>query len=433
MKKLQLFLAAGLIAISSISLAQTNKRASVKNYLQYGEIDKAKEKIEQVVVHDKTKLDPLSWFYRARVYHAIYNIDSYKKADRRCEAEGSIAEFRKLDPNPLPKSIESYKKALLYSVKGINYDEYDLNKNVDRLKFMKLLQDPSTRYNDQQTLGFILAQYLPILHNTVYNDGINAFEKKDYKKALELFKDAELLLALRGETDTVAINSAAYAALNAKNTEETIKYFKKLRDINYGKDDNEKGKIYYFLAKAYLSKQDTAKYLKTLKKGRKKAPKSSVLLAETINYYITTNKTKEAKDMLLLATKTDPNNKLLYFNLGTIYEKEDSLNKAIEMYKKSIELDPNYTSGLYNLGALYNNNGAKLVKEADDIPPTEQKKYEAKLNEANNEFKKALPYLEKVHQLDPKDMATKVALKGIYYSLKMMDKYEAINKEVKGQ
>ncbi len=432
MKKLSLFFTLSIVfAISSF--AQTNKRASVKNYIQYGDIDKAKDKIEQVVVHEKTKQDPLSWFYRARVYHAIYNIDSYKKADRRCEADGKVAEYRKLDPNPLPKSIESYEKALLFSVKGIDYNKFDLNKHKDRFEFIKLLQQPSTRYNDQQTLGLILAQYLPVLHNTVYNDGITAFENKDYEKALQLFKYSDLLLALRGETDTVAIYSAAISAKNAKKTDEAIKYFKQLKDMNYGKDENAKSAIYLMLAQEYLAKGDTTHYFKTLQKGRKKYPESSVLLVETINYYINANKAKEAKDMLILATKSDPNNKMLYFNLGTIYEKQDSLNKAIEMYKKSLEIDPNYTAALYNLGALYNNQGANLVKEADNIPPTEQKKYDAKIKEANEAFKKALPYLEKVHELDPKDMSTKVALKGIYYSLRMMDKYEAMNKEIKGE
>ena len=145
MKRIALFLV--LIVFVFAANAQTSKRSSVKNYIKYGEFDKAKENIEKVIVHEKTKEDPLSWFYRARVYHAIYNIDSYKKADRSTEADQNVAFYNKLDANPLPKSIESYKKALIYCIKDAKLTDYDFDKNLDRLKYIKAVQDPNTRYN----------------------------------------------------------------------------------------------------------------------------------------------------------------------------------------------------------------------------------------------------------------------------------------------
>jgi len=429
MKRISLFLV--LIAFVFAASAQTSKRSSVKNYIKYGEFDNAKKNIEQVVVHAKTKEDPLSWFYRARVYHAIYNIDSYKKADRATEADQNVAFYNKLDANPLPKAIESYKKALIYCIKDAKLTDYDFDKNLDRLKYIKAVQDPNTRYNNQEVLGFIYAQYLPVLTNTVANQGVTSYQKKDYKGALYLFEQAVVLSAIRGTVDTFSVYYAAHSAMKAEELDKSIKYFKEVKDLSIGKTDEDKAGNYYYLAKAYLAKNDTVHYLKTLKKGRKKYPKSSTLLVEIINYYITAGKSKEAKEMLIVGTKNEPNNKLLYFNLGTIYEKEDSLLKAVEMYNKTIEIDPNYVSGLYNLGALYNNKGLAMVKEADEIPPTQQKKYDAKLKEASAEFKKALPYLEKVHELDPKDKVTIAALKGIYYTLKDMPKYEEMNKLLK--
>ncbi len=429
MKKIFLFLV--LTGFVFSANAQTSKRSSVKNYIKYGEFDNAKEKIEQVIVHAKTKEDPLSWFYRARVYHAIYNIDSYKKADRSTEADQNVAYYNKLDANPLPKAIESYKKALVYCIKDAKLTDYDFDKNLDRLKYIKLVQDPNTRYNNQEVLGFIYAQYLPVLTNTVANQGVVEYQKKDYKKALYLFEQAVVLSAIRGTVDTFSVYYAAHSAMKAEEKDKAIKYFKEVKNLKIGKTDDDKAGNYYFLAKAYLAKNDTVHYIKTLKKGRKLYPKSSTLLVEIINYYITAGKSKEAKEMLLVGTKNEPNNKLLYFNLGTIYEKQDSLTKAVEMYNKTIEIDPNYVSGLYNLGALYNNKGLAMVKEADEIPPTQQKKYDAKLKEATVEFKKALPYLEKVHELDAKDKVTISALKGIYYTLKNMPKYEEMNKLLK--
>ena len=429
MRRLTLFLV--LIAFVFVANAQTSKRSSVKNYINYGEFDSAKEKIEEVVVNAKTKEDALSWFYRARVYHAIYNIDSYKKADRSTEADQKVAFYNKLDANPLPKAIDSYKKALVYCIKDAKLSDYDFDKNLDRIKYIKAVQDPNTRYNNQEVLGFIYAQYLPVLTNTVANQGVTEYQKKDYKKALFLFEQAVVLSAIRGTVDTFSVYYAAHSAMKAEEKDKAIKYFKEVKSLKIGKTDDDKAGNYYYLAKAYLAKNDTAHYIKTLQKGRKVYPKSSTLLVEIINYYITAGKSKEAKEMLIVGTKNEPNNKLLYFNLGTIYEKQDSLIKAIEMYNKTIEIDPNYVSGLYNLGALYNNKGLAMVKEADEIPPTQQKKYDAKLKEAVGEFEKALPYLEKVHELDAKDKVTIAALKGIYYTLKNMPKYEEMNKLLK--
>lgn len=429
MRKITLFLV--LVLFVFASNAQTSKRSSVKNYIKYGEFDNAKKNIEQVIVHAKTKEDPLSWFYRARVYHAIYNIDSYKKADRTTEADQNVAFYNKLDASPLPKSIESYKNALIYCIKDAKLSDYDFNKNLDRLKFMKTVQDPNTRYNNQEVLGYIYATYLPVLTNTLASKGVESYQKKEYKEALYLFEQAVVLSAIRGTVDTFSVYYSAHSALKAEDLDKTVKYFKEVKDLKIGKTDEDKAGNYYFLAKAYLAKSDTAKYIKTLQRGRKIYPKSSTLLVEIINYYIIAGKSKEAKEMLIVGTKNEPNNKLLYFNLGTIYEKEDSLSKAIEMYTKTIEIDPNYISGLYNLGALYNNKGLAMVKEADEIPPTESKKYDAKLKEASVEFGKALPYLEKVHELDTNDKVTIAALKGIYYTLKDMPKYEEMNKLLK--
>lgn len=429
MKKLSFFIS--LVAFTVISFAQTPARSTVSNYIKYGEFDKAMPLIEEVVVNESTSLDPKSWFYKARVYHAIYNIESYLKADLLTQADGKKEEYNKLDADPLNKAIDSYKKALIYSVKDATLADYDLDENLGRIKYLKAIQDPNTKFNDQEVLGYIIAQYLPALSNYVANDGVSAYQKKDYKKALDLFEKTILISALRGQVDSFSVYYAAHSALKAQNYPKAIKLFNEVKDLNIGKTDEDKAGNYYFLSKAYVESGDTAKYVKTLEKGRKSFPKSSTLLVEVINYYITAGKQKEAKSMLWLAVKNEPNNKLLYFNIGTIYEKEDSLNKAIEMYKKTLEIDANYVSALYNLGALYNNKGLALVKQADEIPPSEAKKYDAKIKEATAEFQLALPYLEKVHELDPADNVSIMALKGIYYTLKNMPKYEEMDKLLK--
>lgn len=128
--------------------------------------------------------------------------------------------------------------------------------------------------------------------------------------------------------------------------------------------------------------------------------------------------------------------------------KEDSLaavlkemqTKALEQYKQAIEVDPMYFDAYYNMGVMFFNNGVKLSdqagKEVDD------KKYEAKKNASDEEFKKAIPYMENAYEVNQKTKvtpensadiqknrkATLDVLKLLYYRLKMDDQFNRIKK-----
>jgi hypothetical protein len=78
---------------------------------------------------------------------------------------------------------------------------------------------------------------------------------------------------------------------------------------------------------------------------------------------------------------------------------------------------------------LYYNNGVNLGNLANTI--TDQKKYEAEIAHANEEFNKAVPILEKALEVNPKDKGTMVALKNIYYRLQMKEKGDAMKEKLK--
>jgi len=80
------------------------------------------------------------------------------------------------------------------------------------------------------------------------------------------------------------------------------------------------------------------------------------------------------------------------------------------------------------MGALYFNEGAEMLNKANDI--NDDKKYKEAKAKAEDKLKLSIPYLEKAHQIDPKDMPTMESLKNAYYRLGMLDKNEAIKKEI---
>ena len=205
--------------------------------------------------------------------------------------------------------------------------------------------------------------------------------------------------------------------------QESIKYYELARKYNYPKPD-----LYANLKKEYFTIGDTAAGVKVLDLGFKKFPDNQAILVELIRYYLVAGKSKEAMDYLKLAQKSDSTNVSFVFAEGTLYDKLGEKDKAIATYKKCIEMDSTFFNGYYNLGVLYYNIAAKMYDAANAI--ADNQKYEIAKKAADEELSKAIPYMEKAHEIDPKDDNTLQTLKTIYYRLKMMDKFNDIKEKI---
>ncbi|HNI46067.1 MAG TPA: tetratricopeptide repeat protein, partial [Chitinophagales bacterium] len=86
-------------------------------------------------------------------------------------------------------------------------------------------------------------------------------------------------------------------------------------------------------------------------------------------------------------------------------------------YKKAIAIDPKTFDAQYNLGVMNYQRAADIINEANKLPLNEEKKYDALMKEANEWFKKALPYFSAALDLNGKDANTLLALKEIYAKL----------------
>jgi tetratricopeptide (TPR) repeat protein len=129
--------------------------------------------------------------------------------------------------------------------------------------------------------------------------------------------------------------------------------------------------------------------------------------------------------------------------LGTVMTKrfnqnrEDTIwfNKAVELYERVLALDSNNYGANYNLATLYYNRGVyniQRIQVGTTIPDLEDIQRVAK-----GFFLKALPYMLKAHNMNPKRRETLLGLEGIHYSLQEVDKseeyrhkYEALDQEV---
>lgn len=422
MKKI-IFLSA-LVLFTSLTFAQTNKRVSAFNYLKDKEYDLAKENIDKCVVHTKTMHDAKAWLYYGQIYYGI--------------ATSKDKAYMSLDPNPELKSYKGYKNALMYNFIDKSFWNLDIENNqMDMIKFQKAVNNRDTKYVDQMILMDVINGFSG-LSNALVNKGLKEYqENKNYESALDLFEHSLFTGQMTGKIDTQAVYFCALAAVKANKTDKAIEYYDALSEMDYGEKEVDKANNYYFLAKQYLAKNDTAKYVKTISKGIEKYPNSSTnLVVEMINFYLGKGMQKEALAYLDKGIAASPTNASLYYAKGSIYDTDSLLqdkDKAIEAYLKTVEIDSTHFDAYYNMGAIYYNKAAAKNDEANDVDPDNFKKYKAVKAEANVFFKQALPYLEKAHAINPKDIATMQSLKLIYYRLGDLEKSEAMKAKMEGK
>ena len=375
------------ILAASVSFAQKGKVTSAQNFKDSGSLDKALEAINEAIdpSNDKSEKSidwPKTWEVRGEIYQAIYQSED--------ENIKSLAE------DPLTTAFESYKKAL-------ELDDKDKFSNSLKIK-------------------------LTLLTNDLTNQAVDGFNNEDYEKALKSF---EQILAINDmplikqdnpdAVDTVIVYNAGLAAYNAQKYDQAIKYYKEAAEYGYNG-----ARTYSLIASAYQQKKDTLGALEVLQEGFEKYPEDKTVLTSMIQIYLDQKKSEEAMKYLDMAIEQEPNNELFYFIKGTLFETLKDGDKAIESYQKAIDVNPEYYDAYYNLGALYYNKGVQQIEIANAIPANENERYQEEIKKADIWWEKALPYMEKCHELKPDDVATLESLKNLYYRMKKMDKYNEV-------
>jgi tetratricopeptide (TPR) repeat protein len=376
MKKFLLLIAA--IGISYVALPQKGKVTSALNYIDQGILDKAKENIDQALLDEKSK----DWF------------NTYFAKGQLCQAsfKSENPKYKALYADPLTEAYASYEKAMQLDPKGT----------------VKKKMLTGTVYNS--------------LAVNFYNQGSTRFEAKDYAGALQSFQSQIKLTesdVYVGAVDTGMYYNAGLAAVNSGKFNDAVTYFQKCADMKY------LGITPYFnMSEAYLALHDTAKAESVLTGLNAKFPNDKNVTLQLIDLYIKSSKNDEALKYIKVAKESDPNNASLFFAAGIIYLNEFKYDDAIPELTKSVELKGDVYDTQYGLGAAYINKAADMFKAANEI--VDVKKYSDAIDLANTVYAKALPYMEKAHELKPDDVYAMRSLQELYYRLKMTDKYTVI-------
>jgi len=372
-----------LLAVNGFLFAQKSKVSSATSYKESGKLDKAWEAIQEAINPANPKSEksinwPDTWEARGEILEAIY-----KSKDEN---------YKKLVENPLEEAYKSFLKAVELDPKG---------------------GSPALKIK-------LLSSFIPTLSNAA----IEAFQAQKFEQSSDYFEkvlnlEACPIFKTDNTLDTAIMYNTGLAAMNAKQFDKAIKYFKLTAQHGYNP-----GSSYSQIISAYQQKGDTLTSVAIMKEAFSKYPEDQSILVQLINYYITTGKTEDAIGYLDKAIAKEKDNPSFYLAKGIALDKLGRQDDAIKEYELAIKVKADYADAYYNIGVIFFNRGVKQFDVANAVPTTEQVKFEAEKKKSDDEFTKAVPYLEKAVEYNPKDTYIKDQLKNLYYRLKMMDKFE---------
>jgi len=341
------------------------------------DLKEAIEEIEPATSHEKTSMKEKTWRYRGMIYELV---------SRYLDQAGFNAIS---ETNPVVIAAESYAKAKELDKKG--------------------------SYEAENSRG------IAVMQNLAMNAGINGFNSGDFAQAFEMFSTAADLAEGLGMVDTLALYNAGLAADRAEDLENAVKYYQKTLDIGYP----EPG-LYKFISDIQKKLGDEAAAEKAIMNGLEAFPEDQGLMIDMVNIYLEKDQLDKAIVLLEETVAKEPENAMLRYSVGSVYDNLGETMKAREAYEEAIRLDGNLFDANYNLGASYYNEAVEMLNKANEIPPYKVKEYEAAKKAADDVLLQALPYLEKAHELQPEDEGTIRSLGEIYTRTNQLEKRKEI-------
>lgn len=422
------FLLFGAVAIATTGYAQKKKIVEARDYFELKQFEKAIPAIEAAVTNDETKNNPDAWYLRGLIYEAIAIVEAQHQAQ-----DPSYAPH----PQIVDQAYTSFQKAL------------ELKPDL----------------NDE-----MLPNALNGTAGLSYNNGIAAYNNKDYKTAYTDFSRVTTLYKVNGgkmfANDTAfksmslnAQQNAANAAVYDNNYAAALPILEQLKNTPGAADSGTYNSLIYI----YNQQKNTAAELATIHEAQAKYPNVQSFKSAEENYFVNANDYPGYAAYQESVLQKDPNNVEARFKLANAYTQlafpndkskpanfDDWSAKAESNALAVVKANPenasyNYAAGLvyYSKASLINDEIEKLFDKNNNLPPANQKKYDGLKASRNALFAQAIPYFEKTFSIDDAHAATLespddkreyyntlLALRDIYNALGKKDKTELYAKKL---
>ncbi|WP_461533122.1 tetratricopeptide repeat protein [Sinomicrobium sp.] len=422
MKK-KIFIFSAALLISSLSIAQKKELRDAEKALKNGSLAEAKSALQSIEgtiasADDRSKAH----------YYYLEGKLNYSQAKNGENVESSyqnaVDAFNKL----IDVEKGSSKKYTAEASQLIQTISVDLvNSAVEDNK--------NEAYADAAKKLYMAYQLDTNNQDYLYYAASSAVNGRDFDTALEYY---EKLKELKYTGETVK-----YYATN-KDTGEREELPKEQRDLmvkagTYSNPQDEKTEsrfpeIVKNIALIYADKGDNEKAIEAVKEARKVDPEDVNLLMTEANLYIKLDQKDKFKDIMEEAIEKDPNNPMLYYNLGVITAEQGDTQKAREYYEKSIELDDTYEASYMNMASVILGDEVSIVDEMNSLGTSQadNKRYDELKKKREDLYKEAIPYLEKILELNPKSYDATKTLMNIYGSIGEDGKYKELKTKLDG-
>tara|TARA_Y100000114_G_C11764078_1_gene332142 strand:- start:13592 stop:14986 length:1395 start_codon:yes stop_codon:yes gene_type:complete len=357
-----------------------------KNYVE------AKAAIDEAFQAAEAKQNPRAWYTKARVYHEILK-----------SSDPAIQEI-KADQKQLVTTIaEAYKKT-------------------------KELTDPSNN------LHILANNQIELLWADFINNGITDFQSSKFSRASELFEKAQILKP----ADSTGYLYAALSAQNAGQYQKAIDNYLALRDFMRLSKNAYNGLI---VCQQALGVPDTQQ-LDIVEEALFEYPNHLPYIFQEISILIRLKRFEAAESVLKTSIQRNPNNAMLVLRQADLYDrifKEAYLNgeperseryfeMASRSYERYLTSFPNDFTANYNYSVMINEQANRVYVRVNLMSKEEYEIRGKETEQIGHDWtRRALPYMEKAREVNPKDEKVMRALKVYYERLGMTEKLAKLN------
>jgi tetratricopeptide (TPR) repeat protein len=268
----------------------------------------------------------------------------------------------------------------------------------------------------------------------LYYAASNAVNGKDYNKALEYYEELRDLGFTGVETVYTAVNKET-GEVERMASKEQRDLFVKSGNYTNPKDEvaeSKKGEIAKNIALIYIEKGEDEKAIAAMEEAKTENPGDVGLMQAEADMYYRMEDMAKYREIMEKIVEQNPDDAVLYYNLGVSAAQMEENDRAIDYYKRAIELDPSMQNARINLAYVILAKERPIVEEMNSLgmSKADQKKYDELAEQRNQLYRDAMPHLEKVLEKDPNNVEAARTMMNMYYQLNETEKAEEMKQRV---
>ena len=249
-----------------------------------------------------------------------------------------------------------------------------------------------------------------------FNRGVGQVKAENFEKALEFFTNCQVIDPDR----TDGYKNVAFVYMRLDSADQAIASYNKV--LEYDPKDTQ---VMLQLGSLYYDLEEYDKTVELMDKILELEPNNLEAFSQKAFAYDSMGKPDEAFQAYNEALEQNPDNADLLFNLGRLYYMKKDYKKAIEQFEKVLTISPDDYEATLNIGNAYLSIAEEYMTPLRQGKEMSDDEFKAKREKAIENYKEAIPYLEKALEENTDDPALWTNLGVAYVNVGEKEKGEA--------